>query len=151
MSRGTTPDGATPAWAAPDTVCGDSSLRPRHRTSNWTLATLRPARLHGARRAGARQRTPTEWEIPLMPKTDKLIVTNVAALRGKYGAAGVRAIRRAVTRLIQSDSRRGLVTRLLDVGSGPAMEAIGAPEVTNALNVHQNKSAIDGAYRHFVP
>jgi hypothetical protein len=86
-----------------------------------------------------------------MPKTDKLIVTNVAALRGKYGAGGVAAIRRAVARLIRSDGRRGLVTRLLDVGSGAAMAAIGAPEVTNALNVRQNKAAIDGAYRHFVP
>ena len=34
-----------------------------------------------------------------MPKIDKLIVTNVTALRDKYGAAGVRAIRRAVARL----------------------------------------------------
>ena len=86
-----------------------------------------------------------------MPKIDKLIVTNVTALRGKYGTAGVRAIRRAVAGLIRSDRRRGLVSRLLDLGSHAAMDAIGGPQVTHAPSPRENKAAIDAAYQHFVP
>ncbi len=39
--------------------------------------------------------------------TDKLIVTNKAALRAKYGAAGMRRVSAAITAMVAADRRRG--------------------------------------------
>lgn len=83
--------------------------------------------------------------------TDKLIVTNRAALRAKYGATGLRSITTAVTRLIAADRRRGLASRLVDLSSKAAMKGLNAPVVTDPLSPKQNKDAIDALYRAVQP
>jgi hypothetical protein len=49
--------------------------------------------------------------------TDKIIVTNLAALREKYGTAGLREIRAAIKRLTAADKKRGVRTRLVALDS----------------------------------
>jgi hypothetical protein len=83
--------------------------------------------------------------------TDKLIVTNKAALRAKYGAAGLRKVMGAVSTLIAADRRRGLVARLIDLSSAAAMRRLNAPPVTDALHPKQNKDAIDALFRTLQP
>jgi len=83
--------------------------------------------------------------------TDKLIVTNKAALRAKYGAAGLRSVNAAVAKLVAADRRRGLASRVVDLSSKAAMKALKAPAVTDALSPKQNKDAIDALYRALQP
>jgi hypothetical protein len=52
-----------------------------------------------------------------MAKIDKLIVTNVQALRSKYGTRGLAEISAAVDAMIAADAARGLMTRLIDLSS----------------------------------
>jgi hypothetical protein len=86
-----------------------------------------------------------------MPTVDKLIVTNVTALRAKYGSAGVTAIRGAVKALIESDRRRGLATRLHDLGGRREMRALGGRPVAKVADERASKEAIDTACRALVP
>src|SRR5690349_2152165 len=72
----------------------------------------------------------------------KLIVTNVAALKRKYGAAGLTLIRKAITRLAAADALRGIKTTLEAVDS-PTKSA---PRVTAADNEPQAKATIDKLY-----
>jgi creatinine amidohydrolase/Fe(II)-dependent formamide hydrolase-like protein len=83
--------------------------------------------------------------------TDKLIITNKAALRAKYGTAGLRRVSAAVTALVAADRRRGLVSRLVDLSSAAAMKRHAAPAVTDALHPKQNKDAIDALFRALQP
>jgi hypothetical protein len=86
-----------------------------------------------------------------MPKIDKLIVTNVAALRAKYQAAGVAEIRGALEALIAADAGRGLVTRALDLSSRTQMRAVRGRPVRDPGHRRENKDAIDAAYRAITP
>jgi hypothetical protein len=86
-----------------------------------------------------------------MPKIDKLIVTNFAALRAKYGAAGLAAVRRAVDELIAADAARGLTSRLVDVHSASQMRALRGRRVTDVDHREENKDAIDAIYRAITP
>ncbi|TVV76960.1 hypothetical protein [Sphingomonas solaris] len=83
-------------------------------------------------------------------KVDKVIVTNFGALHGKYGAADAN-VHAALTRWVQADLQRGLVTEVVAVDDAAAMQAAGGPAVTNALDCAQNKQAIDDVYRAFAP
>ena len=49
-------------------------------------------------------------------EVDKVIITNMRALREKYGAAMPR-IEKAVKRLIAADKKRGFKTKLLAIDS----------------------------------
>ena len=80
---------------------------------------------------------------------DKLIVTNRAALRTKYGARGLVKVTAAVKALIAADRKRGLVTRLIALDSA-AMKRYGSA-VTDASSARQNKRAIDSLYRALRP
>jgi Peptidase family C25 len=82
--------------------------------------------------------------------TDKVIVTNLSALKAKYGR-GLTAIRAAIRRLIAADRRRGIQTRLVAIDGKSAMKRLGAPRVTDAADPEQNKKAIDGVYRKLLP
>jgi peptidase C25-like protein len=82
--------------------------------------------------------------------TDKVIVTNVSALRAKYGR-GLASIRAAIRRLIASDRTRGIQTRLVAIDSETAMKRLGAPRVVDGGDPEQNKKAIDGVYRALQP
>lgn len=82
---------------------------------------------------------------------DKAIITNLTALKNKYGATGVRAIKSAVRDLIAADKERGLKTVLVALDDVAAMKKLSAPPVTNAQDPKENKKAIDGIYRALTP
>ena len=85
-----------------------------------------------------------------MAHVDKLVVTNLSALKAKYGS-GTRRITDAIKYLIQADKKRGLLTRLLALDDVATMKALQAPAVTSAKSEQQNKAAIDAAYRALTP
>ncbi|HKO68855.1 MAG TPA: hypothetical protein VJU53_13725 [Burkholderiaceae bacterium] len=80
---------------------------------------------------------------------DKLIVTNRAALRRKYGARGLAKVTTGVKALIAADRTRGLITRLVALDSA-AMKRYG-PRLTDASSARQNKRAIDALHRALRP
>lgn len=82
---------------------------------------------------------------------DKVIVTNLSALKSKYGAKGVLKIDAAIKKLAAADKKRGIATRLVALDDGPAMKKLGAQPVTNSGDFQQNKKAIDGVYRKLMP
>lgn len=81
---------------------------------------------------------------------DKVIVTNLSALRSKYGK-GLPKIEAAIKRLIAADKKRGIVTRFVALDDVPTMKKLNAPPVSNAGDFKQNKRAIDGVYRALMP
>jgi hypothetical protein len=83
--------------------------------------------------------------------TDKVIVTNMTALKQKYAAAGVKAIQKAVTQLIAADKKRGLETILVALDDATAMKKLKAPPVKKPLDAKQNKQAVDGVYKALAP
>src|SRR6266567_800294 len=84
-------------------------------------------------------------------KPDKLIVTNVTALRAKYGIGGVKRINRVVSDLIKRDKKRGLHTRLVAIDNAAAMKSLSTKPVIHTADPRENKSAIDGVYRSLSP
>ena len=84
-------------------------------------------------------------------KVDKVILTNVQALKKKYGAHGLAAVSAAVNALIASDRGRGLHTRLVPLDHKAEMRALRAPVVTKATDPRQNKRAIDAVFRSIGP
>lgn len=81
---------------------------------------------------------------------DKIIVTNQAALRKKYGA-GFAKIQAALKQLAAADKARGLKTRVIALDSAASMKKLKATAVTDPTNPKQNKQAIDGVYRALQP
>src|SRR5580704_3120159 len=84
-------------------------------------------------------------------KLDKIILTNIAALRSKYGASAARTVREGIDRLIAADGRRGLTTRLVAIDDIPLMRRFSARAVTHASNAEQNKQAVDDLYAALAP
>jgi len=82
---------------------------------------------------------------------DKVIVTNVSALKSKYGAQGLTKINAAVKQLITADKGRGLWTILVAVDDADAMGKLKAKAVTDATNPKQNKTTIDGVFKAIMP
>jgi hypothetical protein len=87
----------------------------------------------------------------MVNKTDKVILTNLEALKSKYGNAGVVKICGAVDSLIASDKQRGLVTSLIALDNAAAMKKLAFARVTDAGDPKQNKDAIDGIYKALAP
>lgn len=81
---------------------------------------------------------------------DKVIVTNLSALKSKY-SAGLSKIEAAIKKLIAADKKRGITTRLVALDDTAGMKKLKAPPVTNAADFKQNKQAIDGVYRALMP
>ena len=65
-------------------------------------------------------------------KVDKVIVTNGAAMKAKYGATYTSKIKPAINALVAADKTRGIVTRLVLLDSATEMHKLGAPVVTDA-------------------
>ncbi len=84
-------------------------------------------------------------------KIDKAIVTNLSALKRKYGTAGVQKIQAALKNLIAKDRKRGLVTRLYPLDDAATMKQVNGKPVTKATDPKQNKNAIDAVYNAFAP
>lgn len=83
-------------------------------------------------------------------KTDKLIVTNVAALTRKYGKQH-KSILNDLKKLQTYDRQRGLATQLVFLDHAKDMAQYKAKPVTDPENAKQNKDAIDAVYRFFSP
>ena len=82
---------------------------------------------------------------------DKIIVTNLGALKKKYGANGLAKIRVAVKALISADKVRGLQTRLIALDRASDMKKVHGSRVSAADNCQQNKKAIDAIYATLRP
>lgn len=81
---------------------------------------------------------------------DKLLVTHSAALRRKYGAAGLTAVRAALDRLVAADQARGLRTKVLLLDNARSMAAIKAERVPEGDWVSTLK-AVDLAATRYAP
>ena len=84
-------------------------------------------------------------------KIDKIILTNTAALKAKYGKSGAHSISVEIERLISSDRARGLTTRLVAIDDVRSMREFSAHPVTQATDARQNKQAVDDLYAALAP
>ncbi len=82
---------------------------------------------------------------------DKVIVTNLEALKQKYVAAGVKTIQSAVRDLIAADKERRLSTSLVALDDAAAMKKLKATPVKTITSPRENKKAIDEVYKALVP
>jgi hypothetical protein len=82
---------------------------------------------------------------------DKIIITNISALKKKYGSSGLDDVKKAIDGLISADKERGLVTLLVPIDDQSAMGALSGTPVRKATDPAQNKQAIDEVYRALVP
>src|SRR4029453_10878657 len=83
-----------------------------------------------------------------MKKLDKLIVTNRAALRRKYGNGG-RSVDAAMNRLIPADKKRGLSSKRVYLD---ALESgLKNPDIARPTLQESTKIAVDKACRRCVP
>lgn len=82
---------------------------------------------------------------------DKVIVTNTAALAGKYQASGLRAIRKALQALVEADRTRGVETQVVELDDTKAMKKLKVAPVLDVGSARQNKAAIDAVYRALTP
>jgi hypothetical protein len=79
--------------------------------------------------------------------TDKIIVTNCAALQKKYGAQSLKSILDSVKDLIAADKLRGLATRIVDISDAAEMKKYKGKAVTGPRNERQAKEAVDAVYK----
>ncbi|WUJ70111.1 C25 family cysteine peptidase [Kribbella soli] len=81
----------------------------------------------------------------------KVIVTNRAAARAKYGAGGWRQIRAAVTALVKADAARGITTRLIALDSAADARKVGAAPISAVADVAGTKALIDQIFTAWDP
>ncbi len=81
---------------------------------------------------------------------DKIIITNLSALKEKYGN-NLSRILTAVDRLIASDKNRGIETKMVAIDSAADMKGIKAPVVTEWDNQRQVKNAVDAVFKSYQP
>jgi len=82
---------------------------------------------------------------------DKVIVSNRAALLGKYRKAGLDKIEAALKALAAADGKRGIKTKLIYLDVASAMKAVGGKAVTDPRDCKQNKDAVDAVFRKLSP
>ena len=82
---------------------------------------------------------------------DKVILTDLTALKAKYGDAGASKINKSVDALIAADKQRGLTSCLIAVDDAAAMKKLAATAVVKAADPKQNKVAVDGIYKALAP
>jgi hypothetical protein len=82
---------------------------------------------------------------------DKIIVTNLGALKKKYGTKGLAKIRTAVRKLISADKARGFHTRLVALDRSSNMKKVKGTAVSDPSSPRQNKSAIDAVFTSIRP
>lgn len=75
----------------------------------------------------------------------KFIVTNITALKKKYGAKYAK-VETAVKQLIATDAARQIITTVWDVSDTVTMKKAGGKRVTKVANPKQNKDAVDAIY-----
>jgi hypothetical protein len=82
---------------------------------------------------------------------EKIIVTNLGALKKKYGTKGLSKIRTAVRKLISADKSRGFHTRLVALDRSSHMKKVNGTAVSDPSSARQNKSAIDAVFTSIRP
>lgn len=82
---------------------------------------------------------------------NKVIATNLSALKAKYGATGLKKVTAALQTLIAADKAHGLQTRVIAMDSAAAMKAVKGAKVTDPADPQQNKAAVDAIYAAHVP
>ena len=83
-------------------------------------------------------------------KPDKVIITNVGALKSKYDDRFGR-VQAAIHRLLGADKKRGLQTKLVAVDSASDMRAAHGKAVKEADDQRAVKKAIDAIYSAYEP
>jgi len=81
---------------------------------------------------------------------DKIIITNMGALREKYGKSMPR-IERAMKRLVEADEKRGLNTKVVAVDSTDDMKVVQDQAVTDKDDQKQVKAAADAIFKFYRP
>jgi hypothetical protein len=81
---------------------------------------------------------------------DKVIITNVSALRAKYGAKYAQ-VRTAILNLAAADNVRGITSRLVAIDSAADMKKVHGTAVVNASNQRAVKAAVDAIYTAHSP
>ena len=76
---------------------------------------------------------------------DKAIVLHRGALRAKYGADGLAAIRDALARMAEADRAREISSRIIAVDRAGTMKGLGGPTVADPTDAMAVKAAIDAA------
>ena len=84
-------------------------------------------------------------------KIDKVIVTNFAVLKKKYGNADANQIVKALELLIAADQTRGLNTCWIPLDDVAQMANLSAIPVVDPLDCQQNKTAVDGIFKALKP
>ncbi len=77
----------------------------------------------------------------------KLLLTNRAALRAKYGAGGLAKVDQAVRALIAADRLRGLRTQVVDLAGA----ALGSARVKDPADPTESKAAVDALVKRHRP
>jgi len=81
---------------------------------------------------------------------DKIIITNVTALKAKYGAAYTK-VKAALAALAASDRARGLKSKLIAIDSGADMKAVRGHPVLAPSDERAAKAAIDAVAKKHAP
>ena len=76
---------------------------------------------------------------------DKAIVLHRGALRAKYGADGLAAIRDALARMAEADRAREISSRIIAVDRAGTMKGLGGPTVADPTDAMAVKAAVDAA------
>lgn len=84
-----------------------------------------------------------------MANGGKVIATNGAALKAKYGAGFNLAA--TVKPLVDADKRRGIATRVVDLSDAATMRELGGTAVKKPRDPEQNKDAIDAIFKKLRP
>jgi hypothetical protein len=83
-------------------------------------------------------------------EVDKIVITNLGALKEKYGNKMPR-IDAAIGRYITADKKRGLETKVVAVDSAADMRAVHGPIVTDKDDQKQVKKAVDAIFMAYHP
>ena len=77
---------------------------------------------------------------------DKIIVSNLAALTAKYGAAGVKKVRTAVDGLIAADAKRGIKSRLVFLDHAATMKSFGGTAVQDPSDPDRKSTRLNSSH-----
>lgn len=83
-------------------------------------------------------------------KPDKVIITNMGALKEKYGE-GFGRVEQAIQRLITADKKRGLDTKLVAIDSASDMSAVHGEVVKEKEDQRAVKRAVDAVFDAYEP
>src|SRR5271170_287740 len=85
-----------------------------------------------------------------MSAVNKVIVTNISAIKQKYGD-NYPKIALALQAMIAADAARGIQTRIIALDNRPTMQRFGAPPVVTPSDAGETKVAIDAVWRATKP